>query len=150
MAKCFFRRPVVPRPTNHTCSSRNAWFVWPCRRRRQGRKTTLFCKLCGFLTLAPQASQKTLGQKKHFGIPLRICPHPGPGRCCETRRVGEGSPQDMENCAGPGPAKVQRRSRPQDLFGLRTGKQNIYFCFDMFVAGCRPNLGPGTCPTAPA
>ncbi len=34
----------------------------PCRRRRQGQKATLLLKMCGFLALAPYASQKPLGQ----------------------------------------------------------------------------------------
>ena len=36
------------------------------------------------------------------------------------------------------------------LFGLGTGDSNIYFTFSWFLAGFRPKLGPGTCPTAPA
>ncbi len=45
---------------------------WPCRLRRQGRKTILFLKMCGFMALVPRASKKPPGQQKHFGIPLTM------------------------------------------------------------------------------
>ncbi len=37
---------------------------WPCRLRRHGQtKTIIFLSMCGFLALAPQASNTLLGQK---------------------------------------------------------------------------------------
>ncbi len=39
----------------------------PRRRRRQGQQTIPFLKMCGFLSLVPQASKKPLGQKTTSG-----------------------------------------------------------------------------------
>ncbi len=46
---------------------RKILLVWPCSLRRQGKKTMIFYKKCGFLAWVPQASKKTLGQKNTSG-----------------------------------------------------------------------------------
>ncbi len=41
--------------------------VWPCRRRRQSQKNTMFKNMCGLMALVRQASKKTLGQTNTSG-----------------------------------------------------------------------------------
>ncbi len=72
--KWFFGRVVfwrlgVVRQTNHVF--KKIMVLWPCRRRRQGQKTTICLKMCGCLAFVPQASKKHLAKK-----PLRDpCDH---------------------------------------------------------------------------
>ncbi len=50
--------------------SRNILLAWPCRRRRQGKKNTIFIENCVFCCLGTPGLQKNTWPINHFGIPL--------------------------------------------------------------------------------
>ncbi len=46
--------------------------VRPCRPRRQCQNNNISLKMCGCSASVPEASNKPLGQQKHYGIPLTL------------------------------------------------------------------------------
>ncbi len=73
LAKCLREACVAKAKQPHILQK--IMVCWCRRLRRQGHKTICFLKMCGGLASVPQASQKTLGQTKHFRIPLSNGPH---------------------------------------------------------------------------
>ena len=61
-------RPVKEIPTCCVCQLflEKPGAPKPCCRKRRSQKTTCFWKVCGCLSLAPQASRKSFGTQKHF------------------------------------------------------------------------------------
>ncbi len=65
----FCWRPGVPRLRN-TQFLENVSLFGLAAEGGKANKNHAFLEICGFLALVPQASSETLGQQKHFGIPL--------------------------------------------------------------------------------